>query len=101
MTVQNMNADIQTQLIKILQSLNLSASEQDLKRHAFCLQMTNAFGGISDLPRARQKGGRMARRELERVFHKAIALAKDLGGLHSEALRAFESVRVAREIFIR
>jgi hypothetical protein len=57
-----------------------------------CLQLTNMLAAVGDLPRGRQKGGGTARRELDRVTRKALELAKDLLGLHSEALRAFESV---------
>ena len=92
MTVRSVSTDRQDELVKILRNLKPSAPEDELKRHAGCILMTNVFGAISDLPRAQKKGSATAKRELERVRDKAIALAQDLLGLHSEALRAFEAI---------
>lgn len=80
------------ELVTLMRTLKPSATEDELQGYAHAIQLGSALSSMNNLPRAQEKGGAHAKRELQAVSRQAAALAQAMFGLHSEALRAFESV---------
>ncbi len=94
MSLARMDTGLRTRLEELLGRLPVREDRRDAIRfEAEKLYLAAGFGSGNDLPRAKNAGSAMARRELHKLEKLALALATHIRGMHRDAFEAIDSAR--------